>query len=591
MAAVRFLLTSVLFVVPSLLVADNCFISARPTSEPAPVVFTWNDEERLYVYCSQDIINGSGVYPVDTIHCYSSTDMFHWRDEGVSLYEKAINWADHTRHRLWAAHVAKVKSTIAVRDTVKVNDKDTIVIRLKDTTIFRLTASEDSSDNFSRIFTAMSLNPAGPFTAGPPLPGMAKEVSDPFIFIDPLDTPLVWMSYRHQDTRSLGFVRMDDSASLIIGDINQALVNIGSGAPSGYLEGSSMIKHKEYFFLIYSLAPGSSNEMIAYSTSRSCLGPWTYRGRVLLSNDKPSEYTIHAGAVEFKDQWYLFYHNVTFGGSLFGSSRCAGVEYLYFTNDSTIDTARLSKTNRGVGIPQAGKDTIQVDRGVVSNARIKTLTYNLSTTEQRGWFIDSINGKTVVRYDSINFTPDSGKKIGMVFARIAGSDSAGMIEVRLDDTDGVVLGTIPIPIKGLVETWTTTDSVPLSLTPPMGIRNIVLKFKSKGTNTYYINWIGFGEIPEDGVLDRKIAAASSGCSLHRIGRNRFTVLGLRNPKNARIRVYNLAGRAILGALHIQPGEGNSIFLEQSSDRLSTGVYIIAIRDLDRKYAMKMRIDP
>jgi arabinoxylan arabinofuranohydrolase len=592
--AVRSLLFSGLFLLSSVLNADNCFITARPASEAAPAVFTWNGEERLYVYCTQDIINGSGVYPVDTIHCYSTTDMFHWRDEGVCLYEKAISWTDHSTHKLWAAHVAridKIMVRVSRKDTVNGIVRDTIVDTLKDTTIFRLVASEDSSDFYTRVFSAISPTPTGLFTAGPPLPGMAKDVIDPFIFIDPRDTPSVWMSYRHQDTRSLGFVRMDIGATAILGNIDSTRVNIGSGAPSGYMEGSSIIKHNGYYFLVYSLALGSENEMIAYSTSRSYTGPWTYRGKMFPSNNSPSEYTIHAGVCEFKGQWYLFYHNVTFGGSIFGVCRSPGVEYLYFADDSTIDTGRLSKTNRGVGVPHAGSDTIQADRGVVTGARVKAIPYSSSGTEKTGWYIDSVNDGATVQYDSVDFTPAAGNRIGTVFARIASNDSAGAVGLHLDSAAGLLLGTIPADTTGGLAKWKTTDSIPLLVSPPAGVHNLVLVLKTPAPKSYTVNWIGFGEIPEDAVLDRKIAAGMSRCTLQRIARNRFNLLGLGDAKTARIRIFNCAGREIPGVALVRRLDAHAAAVTLLPGRLSTGVYIVSIADRDRNYGMRMQMYP
>ena len=573
--AVRSLLFSGLFLFPPVLNGDNCFITARPASEVAPAVFTLNGEERLYVYCTQDIINGSGVYPVDTIHCYSTTDMFHWRDEGVCLSERDVPWAVQATHKLWAAHVAQFNCHVS---------RDSIVI------LYRLAAAEDSSDGYFHIFTAMSSTPAGPFTAGPPLPGMVKDVIDPFIFIDQENTTLsVWMSYRHQDTRSLGLVRMDDSASSITGDINKALVNVGPGAPSGYMEGSCMIKRGDYYFLFYSLAPGSGNEMIAYSTSKTRDGPWTYRGKVMSPN--PSEYTIHPGVCEFKGRWYLFYHNVTFGGSLFGTCRSPGVEYLYFANDSTVDTGGLSKTNRGVGVPRAGSDTIQADRGVVTGARVKAIPYSSSGTEQTGWYIDSINDGATVQYDSVDFTPAAGNRIGTVFARIASNDSAGAVGLHLDSAAGLLLGTIPVDTTGSLAKWKTTDSIPLIASPPAGVHNLVLVLKTSAPKSYTLNWIGFGEIPEDAVLDRKIAAGRSRCTLQRIGRDRFNLLGLEDAKTARIRIFNLTGREIPGVALARRLDAHAAAVTLLPGRLSTGVYIVSIADRNRNYGMRMQIYP
>jgi arabinoxylan arabinofuranohydrolase len=583
--AVRLFVLPGIFLFPLLSSADNCFITARPTSEAAPMVFTWDNEERLYVYCTQDIINGSGVYPVDTIHCYSTTDMFHWKDEGVCLSEQDIPWAVHTTHKLWAAHVAGFTITTPVpgKDSTG-ND----IQALKDTVIYRLVAAEDSSDDYFHIFTAQSYTPAGPYIAGPPIPGMVRNVIDPFIFVDPSDAS-VWMSYRHQNTRGLGFVRMDDSASSITGDVNNALVNVGSDAPSGYMEGSSMFKRGDCFFLVYSLAPGSENEMIAYSTAKSRSGPWTYRGTIMASN--PSEYTIHAGVCDFKGQWYLFYHNVTFGGSIFGTSRCAAVEYLYFTNDSTIDTSRISKTNRGVGIPKAVSDTIEVDRGVISRALSRPVPYNSTSTEETGWYVDSINNGSVVRYDSVDFTPTPGNSISSVFARIAGGDTAATIDVHLDSAAGTLIATIPIDSAGSLAKWKTIDSVPLVATPSPGIHNLVLVFKTAIPKTYTLNWIGFHEGPSGAIKTTGKYPSASQFNCRWISKTRLNCSGLHNALTARIRIFNLAGQEIAHAANIQRLDAHAATITLTPGRLSAGVYLVSIVESNRNFALRVNVGP
>ena len=114
---------------------------------------------------------------------------------------------------------------------------------------------------------------------------------------------------------------MNDSGTAVTGSIANDIVNTGSATGSGYKEGSWMWKRNGIYFLVFARVPGSGNEIIAYSTAHSATGPWTYRGQLLGQNNSPSEFTIHSGACFFKGQWYLFWHNVSFGGSIFGSER------------------------------------------------------------------------------------------------------------------------------------------------------------------------------------------------------------------------------------------------------------------------------
>lgn len=71
--------------------ADNFFITTHPTSDPAPSVFTYNGENRVYVYTTQDkIMTPEKSYPIDTIHCYSSDDMFCYMQQNRLLPVRSL---------------------------------------------------------------------------------------------------------------------------------------------------------------------------------------------------------------------------------------------------------------------------------------------------------------------------------------------------------------------------------------------------------------------------------------------------------------------------------------------------------------------
>lgn len=68
--------------------ADNQIIAGNiGTSDPAPNVFNGT----LYLYCTEDMV-GNGNLDISVIHCYSTTDLYHWKDEGEVLKEADIPW-------------------------------------------------------------------------------------------------------------------------------------------------------------------------------------------------------------------------------------------------------------------------------------------------------------------------------------------------------------------------------------------------------------------------------------------------------------------------------------------------------------------
>jgi hypothetical protein len=83
---------------------------------------------------------------------------------------------------------------------------------------------------------------------------------------------------------------------------------------TGFFEAPWIMKRKGVYYMLYAgnnagsdspCTPALYHACQAYGTASSPLGPWTWRG-VLLA--PVSSTTSHAGAVEFKGQWYLAYH-------------------------------------------------------------------------------------------------------------------------------------------------------------------------------------------------------------------------------------------------------------------------------------------
>jgi hypothetical protein len=71
-----------------------------------------------------------------------------------------------------------------------------------------------------------------------------------------------------------------------------------------------------------------------------------------LTGGAENSFTIHPGIVEFKGQWYLFYHN---GALTIGEVRGAGarrsvcVDYLYYNPDGKM--VYVEQTKAGITVP------------------------------------------------------------------------------------------------------------------------------------------------------------------------------------------------------------------------------------------------
>ncbi|GAA0481716.1 hypothetical protein Ade02nite_57240 [Paractinoplanes deccanensis] len=96
---------------------------------------------------------------------------------------------------------------------------------------------------------------------------------------------------------------------------------------TGYFEAPWLFERDGTYYLAYAgnnagptspCTPANYHACIAYATSSSPQGPWTYRGTVLAP---VSSTTSHPGIIEYEGQWYLAYHTAdAVGGGHFRRS-------------------------------------------------------------------------------------------------------------------------------------------------------------------------------------------------------------------------------------------------------------------------------
>ncbi len=113
-------------------------------------------------------------------------------------------------------------------------------------------------------------------------------------------------------------------------------------------------------------------------------------------------------------------------------------------------------------------------RGVVSE-----------TCSEGGKDIGSIQNAAYVAFNNI----DLGTGATNFQARVASATSGGNIEVRLDSTNGTLIGTCVVPGTGGWQTWTTASCAVIGAT---GIHNVYLRFTGGAGYLFNVNWWKFG---------------------------------------------------------------------------------------------------
>ncbi|CAM4450584.1 beta-xylosidase [Paenibacillus endophyticus] len=294
--------------------ADTVTQSGNPiftsifTADPSAHV--WNDG-RIYVYASHDIFPSRGSDLMDKYHVFSSDNMVDWVDEGEILRADDVPWGRPEGGFMWAPDAAYKDGTY----------------------YFYFPHPSDSNWNNSwKIGVATSDKPAADFSVQGYIGGLpGSNLIDPNVFRD--DNGDYYL-YAGGGGSSYGMKLADDMVS-IDGPVEQFT------ELEDFHEATWVFKRGSVYYLTYSDNNSGGNRM-RYATSSSPLGPWVNRG-IILDPVLNSE-TSHGSVVEYKGNWYMFYHNGKISSN--GTLRSVAVDRLYFNTDGTIQ--KVIQTTGGV---------------------------------------------------------------------------------------------------------------------------------------------------------------------------------------------------------------------------------------------------
>ena len=386
--------------------ATNPLIADQFTADPTARVF----EGRVYVYPSHDIREPPGYtgrknwFVMEDYHVFSSENLNDWTDHGVILTQKDVPWADPNAFAMWAP------------DCV-----------FKDGRYYFYFPTKDKNGE-KRIGVAIGDSPVGPFK--PEANYMAGVVGiDPDVFIDKDGS--AYMSWSRND--ALVMAKLKPNMLEIDGEI-KALDYLPK---KGLQEGPFMLERKGVYYLTY---PHVANkiERLEYATATSPMGPFTWKG-VLLDESETGCWTSHHSIVEYKGQWYLFYHDRDLSPD-FDKRRSIRADKLYFNDDGSI--RKVTPTLRGVGLVNATSE-IHIDRYSARSSDGVKVSFLDDANPHAGWKIEFTGAPSWLRFNQVDFGR-GGQKAIEVRARAGGK---GMLEVRLYRVDGPVVATIELDGK------------------------------------------------------------------------------------------------------------------------------------------------
>lgn len=289
----------------------NPFITSIYTADPSAHV--WADG-RLYVYPSRDIDPPRGCDLMDQYHAFSTEDMVNWRDEGEILRASQVPWGRKEGGFMWAPDCAYKNGTY----------------------YYYFPHPSDTKWNDSwKIGVAMSTKPASDFKPAGYISGAGGfAMIDPAVFMDDDGQPYIYFGGGGKCSGGklkANMIELDGEAKPMTGLVD-------------FHEATWVFKREGVYYLSYADNNPHVNRM-RYATSSSPLGPWTSRGVYL---EPTGCDTTHGSVVEYKGQWYQFYHNQSLSGRSNLRSIC--VDKLNFNDDGTIQMVVQTIT----GVPSVG---------------------------------------------------------------------------------------------------------------------------------------------------------------------------------------------------------------------------------------------
>jgi hypothetical protein len=421
--------------------AQNPLIMDQFTADPTARVF----EGRIYVYPSHDILaypgkGRAGWFCMEDYHVFSSENLTDWKDHGVILSQNNVDWVDSTSYSMWAP------------DCVLKNGK------------YYFYFPATSKERGRRIGVAVSDRPYGPFKPeAKPIEGVYGI--DPCVFIDKDGK-----AYLYYSMNKIFVAKLKDNM-LELDSKPQVIENLPK---TGLLEGPFVFERNGIYYLTY---PHVQNkiERLEYSTGNCPMGPFEPRG-VIMDESPAGCWTNHHSIVQYKGQWYLFYHHNDLSPN-FDKNRSIRADYLSFNEDGTIK--KVIPTLRGVGITNA-KSKIQIDRYSAISKQGASISFLNDKNKHEGWKITLNDKNAWVQYNTIDFGNGDLKSVNVKSV----SSTGATIEIHLDKADGPLLAKVEI---GKDADWNVVNSKLADV--PSGIHDLVVTLNDK--DNVEIDWISF----------------------------------------------------------------------------------------------------
>jgi hypothetical protein len=454
--------------------AQNPIIRDQFTADPTARVFN----NKVYLYPSHDIKPPVGQrqdwFCMEDYHVFSSENLTDWIDHGVIVTQNKVPWVRPDSYSMWAP------------DCIERGGKY----------YFYFPSAPKEGFGFG-VGVAIADSPEGPFIPEPePIKGIngidpcVLQASDgnAYIFwgagrcakLKPNmkeladDTPKEKVKFREREFEMMG-------------------VNCLKDLPNRQAEGPFAFEANGWYYLTYPYVR-EKTEVLGYAMSKNPMGPYEYKG--LIMTEHPNCWTNHHSIVNYKGQWYLFYHQNAFSPSD-DKRRSVQIEKLFFNPDGTIQ--EVKPTLRGVGINQA-TEKIEIDRYSTASADVTSELIDTVNTFRSYMATLPVKGSWL-KYNDIDFSCLTDGYL-IISAKASGNTR---FFVREKDANGKILAKIDMTVKpetpagapamfrrDFTNQWLTLTAQLEYL--PKGVSDLVITVE--GDAGISVDWIQFKNRPK-----------------------------------------------------------------------------------------------
>lgn len=439
------LFCSIMLVAISQVFAQNPIIRNQYSADPSARVFG----DKVYLFPSHDIFAKEGKgrigwFCMEDYHVFSSANLTDWTDHGMIVSQTGTPWTKQDAYSMWAP------------DCIEKNGKYYFY--------FPATPKDSTYGRGFTIGEAVADKPEGPYITQPaPIKGVRGI--DPNVFIDKDGQAYLYWSQGNIYGAKL-------KPNML--ELDSEVKTLGELPTKGLKEGPYLFERNGIYYLTY---PHVENkiERLEYATSNNPLGPFKFTG-VIMDESPTGCWTNHHSIIQFKSQWYLFYHHNDYSPN-FDKARSVRADSLSFNTDGTIK--KVIPTLRGIGVTKATSQ-IQIDRYTKLSDKGAAIEAIDTADRFKGWQTIFSEAGAWAQYNSVDF----GEKPLKTVSVNAMSRTGATLQIRT----GSVIGSIVAEVKISPSTdWKITNAV--IQIPQIGMQHLFVV--AKDGKQVSVDWVSF----------------------------------------------------------------------------------------------------